>query len=186
MSEAGPSSAGRRVLTGEFTDDENLDIPLRDIREAEFERLEAGPVTKEVIEEERKQSSRWPIWPLNKRRRSSAGYTKVDDDDAAIPLATNGLQSKETKKASGGVCGGKLVWGILYACPSNMLNQILTSTKYFPHRLQSPLPRCRILHGPDSQPALTLGCSRHHERRSLLVPDRLPPRRAANLLSFSQ
>lgn len=113
MSEAGPSSAGRRTSTGEFTDDENLDIPLRDIREAEFERLEEGPVTKEVIEEEKTQRSRWPLWPLNKRRRSSAGYTQVDDDDAASPLAANGLKPKETKKASGGVCGGKLVWGIL-------------------------------------------------------------------------
>lgn len=115
MSEAGPSSTGRRISTGEFTDDENLDIPLRDIREAEFERLEAGPVTKETVEEERKQSSRWPLWPLNRRRRSSAGYAKVDDDDDAdSPLTTNGLKSKETKKASSGVCGGKLVWGILY------------------------------------------------------------------------
>lgn len=119
MSEAGPSSAGRRISTGEFTDDENSNIPLRDIREAEFERLEAGPVTKEAVEDEKKQSSRWPIWPFKKRRRSSAGYAKVDDDDddAASPLAAKGLKSKPTKKASGGVCGGKLVWGILYGCP---------------------------------------------------------------------
>lgn len=120
MSEAGPSSANRRISTGEFTDDENLDIPLRDIREAEFERLEAGPIT-ETVEDEKQQSSRWFLWPLNKRRRSSAGYTKVDNDDAASPLATNGLKQKQ-KKASGWLCGGKLVWGILYVCPSFMFN----------------------------------------------------------------
>lgn len=121
MSEAGPSSANRRISTGEFTDDENLDIPLRDIREAEFERLEAGPITEEAVEDEKLQGSRWSLWPLNKRRRSSAVYTKVDDDDAASPLATSGLKQRQ-KKASGWVCGGKLVWGILYACPSFMFN----------------------------------------------------------------
>ncbi|KFX86676.1 hypothetical protein V490_08954 [Pseudogymnoascus sp. VKM F-3557] len=121
MSEAGPSSAGRRISTGEFTDDENLDIPLKDIREAEFERLEAGPVTKEAVEEKRQHSSRWPLWPLNKRRRSSAGYTQVDDDDAGSPLTGNGLKPKQTKKASGGVCGGKLVWGIfIFLIVSNL------------------------------------------------------------------
>ena len=120
MSEAGPSSAGRRVSTGEFTDDENLDIPLRDIREVEFERLEAGPVTKEAVEDERQQSSRWPLWlQYKRRRRYSAGYTKVDEDDSVAGLpATDGLTSKRAKKRSGGVCGVKLGWGILYACPT--------------------------------------------------------------------
>ncbi|KFY61523.1 hypothetical protein V496_04983 [Pseudogymnoascus sp. VKM F-4515 (FW-2607)] len=139
MSEAGPSSAGRRTSTGEFTDDENLDIPLRDIREAEFERLEEGPVTKEVIEEEKTQRSRWPLWPLNKRRRSSAGYTQVDDDDAASPLAANGLKPKQTKKASGGVCGGKLVWGIfIFLIVSNLLFLVAIS---FTRQIPNPLSR---------------------------------------------
>ncbi|OBT58539.1 hypothetical protein VE04_02158 [Pseudogymnoascus sp. 24MN13] len=141
MSEAGPSSTGRRISTGEFTDDENLDIPLRDIREAEFERLEAGPVTKEAVEEEKKQSRRWSLWPLNKRRRSSAGYAKVDDDDddAATPLAAKGLKSKPTKKASGGVCGGKLVWGIFtFLIISNLCFLLAAS---FTGQMPNPLSR---------------------------------------------
>ncbi|OBT76997.1 hypothetical protein VF21_04179 [Pseudogymnoascus sp. 05NY08] len=141
MSEAGPSSAGRRASTGEFTDDENSNIPLRDIREAEFERLEAGPLTKEAVEDEKKQSSRWPIWPFKKRRRSSAGYAKVDDDDddAASPLAAKGLKSKPTKKVSGGVCGGKLVWGIfIFLIISNLCFLVAAS---FTNQMPNPLSR---------------------------------------------
>ncbi|KFY08710.1 hypothetical protein V492_05977 [Pseudogymnoascus sp. VKM F-4246] len=139
MAEAGPSSTGRRISTGEFTDDENLDIPLKDIREAEFERLEAGPVTKEAVEEGRQQSSRWSLWPLSKRRRSSAGYTQVDDDEASSPLAAKGLKPKQTTKASGGVCGGKLVWGIfIFLIVSNLVLLVAVS---FTGAIPNPLSR---------------------------------------------
>lgn len=123
MSEAGPSSFSRRLSTGEFTDDEDSNIPLRDIRDAEFARLEAGPVAKDV-EVEGQQARRWPLWFQSKpRQQSSTGYAKVDEEESAVAdlLPPSSPNPKQNRNGSSGICGGKKWWGILYACPPQHL-----------------------------------------------------------------
>lgn len=117
MTEAGPSSSGRRQSTGEFSDDEDLNIPLRDIREAEFSRLEAGPGIREAVEEDEQRKGWLPYWLQSKRRRhSSTGYAKVKEEDRAGPGARmpSAPTQKRTKKEKRWACGGRLGWTILY------------------------------------------------------------------------
>jgi len=114
MTEDGPSTRTGRASTGEFTDDFDSDIPLQDIREAEFSRLETleAPQPKSTNQ----HSAWWRRWlPSRRSRRSSAGYAKVEEEDGVI-LETDISKDKDAKssrKKSGWTCGGKIGWAIL-------------------------------------------------------------------------
>jgi hypothetical protein len=114
MTEDGPSTSTRRASTGEFTDDLNSDIPLQDIREAEFSRLETleAPPSKSTNQ----QNAWWRRWlPFKRSRGSSGGYAKVEEEDGVIPETgiPKEKDAKSGRKRSGWTCGGKLGWTIL-------------------------------------------------------------------------
>lgn len=108
--------------TGEFTDEEDTGIPLEDIREVEFERLEAVAPSGEAVRLPGGTQS-WLPWKRSKQRNRELGsYLPVDEEDQAQllrkqprnrPLATS--EAVETVKEFS--CDSKLGWGILYLRP---------------------------------------------------------------------
>ena len=111
-------SAAHAYDTGEFTDEEDDGIPLEDIREVEFERLEAvAPETAPTSKPRQKQS--WLPWKRSKQRgRERASYLPVEEEDQTRllrkkprnrPLATTEVV-ESLKEFS---CDSKLGWGIL-------------------------------------------------------------------------
>lgn len=108
--------------TGEFTDEEDTGIPLEDIREVEFERLEAVAPSREAVRMPRRNQS-WLPWKRSKQRKPELGnYLPVEEEDQAQllrkqprnrPLATAEVV-ESVKEFS---CDSKLGWGILYLRP---------------------------------------------------------------------
>ena len=105
---------------GEFTDNEDYGIPLEDIREAEFERLEDFPPSREVVRSSPLNKSSWLPWMRFRRRQRDLGsYLPVEEEDETRlrrkksmnnPLITAEV-AEVVKEFS---CDSKLGWGILY------------------------------------------------------------------------
>lgn len=115
--------------TGEFTDDEDTGIPLEDIREAEFDRLEHSSATRETMDSSgaNKSLSSWLPWLGKRQQKESLGEYAQLGEDEGLPTARgrpgNALNSTATPKEWS--CDSKVEWGILY--------------------LDDPLPRtCRV------------------------------------------
>jgi len=119
MSGAGSSSRSRKHHdTGEFTDDEDYGIPLEDIREAEFDRLEhtsvaggtdkSGGVTRSL--------SSWLPWLSKRQQKGSLGdYAQLDEDEG-LPTSRRRttIAPQSTAAPKEWSCDSALGWGILY------------------------------------------------------------------------
>ena len=107
MSGAGSSSRSRKHHdTGEFTDDEDYGIPLEDIREAEFDRLEhtsvaggtdkSGGVTRSL--------SSWLPWLSKRQQKGSLGdYAQLDEDEG-LPISRRRTTIAATPRWDGEYC----------------------------------------------------------------------------------
>lgn len=111
-------SAAHAHDTRDFTDEEDNGIPLEDIREVEFERLEAvAPEPVPTSKPRQKQS--WLPWKRPKQlERERGSYLPVEEEDQTQllrkkprnrPLATTEVV-ESVKEFS---CDSKLGWGIL-------------------------------------------------------------------------
>lgn len=108
---------------GEFTDEEDNGIPLEDIREAEFERLEDVALSREAVRSPPRNKPSWLLWKRFQRRQRDLGsYLPLDEEDETRlrrkksrnkPLNT----AEVTEAVKEFSCDSKLGWGILYFEP---------------------------------------------------------------------
>ena len=108
---------------GEFTDEEDNGIPLKDIREAEFERLGSVAPSHEVVRSPPRNKSSWVPWKrFQRRRRDLESYLLVKEKDET-PLRKKNSRNKSlnTAEVAEAVkefsCDSKLGWGLLYFNP---------------------------------------------------------------------
>lgn len=105
---------------GEFTDEEDNGIPLEDIREAEFERLEDVTPPREAARSPPRNKSSWLAWKRFKQRQRNLGtYLPVEEEDETRPRGkkprNKPLNTAEVAEAVKEFsCDSKLGWGILY------------------------------------------------------------------------
>lgn len=104
---------------GEFTDEEDNGIPLEDIREAEFERLDDVTSLREAVRSPPREKLSWLPWKRFKPRQRDLGtYLPVEEEDETRLLRkkprNEPLHTAEVAEAAKEFsCDSKLGWGIL-------------------------------------------------------------------------